>query len=431
MPPPPSQNPAGHRASPRGRLTRARDGRVIGGVAAGLGHHLGVDPVLVRIVFVALAFAGGAGLLAYLALWLVTPDEDTGRTPYSGRPMTLQQAVALGLIALGVLLLLRRAGLWFGDQLVWPIVLAAAGSAIVWTRGVDAASPTGSARWSLRLPGGRRWEPAPIGPVSPARLVLGVTLVAGGIAGFLAYHDALLAVRDLGLAILAAVVGLGLLFGPWLWRLGDQLTAERRERIRQEERAELAAHLHDSVLQTLALIQHSADDPRRMTTLARRQERELRAWLYGRAEGGDGQTRLSDAVAATAEEIESLHHLAVEVVTVGDAAVGDHARALVAAIREACANTAKHADVDEVAVYVEVEPTEVVAYVRDRGRGFDPSRVGPDRRGLRDSIVGRVERHRGSAKVWSAPGQGTEIELRIPRDDAPADAGPTRQEVTG
>ena len=143
-------------------------------------------------------------------------------------------------------------------------------------------------------------------------------------------------------------------------------------------------------------------------------------WLYGRSDG-DAGTRLSDAVAAVAEDIESLHHLAVEVVTVGDVVLGSRTRALVAAVREACANTAKHAKVDEVAVYVEVEPSEVIAYVRDRGVGFDPGAVPEDRRGLRDSIIGRIERHGGTVEVWSSPDEGTEIELRVPRDDARAE----------
>ena len=194
--------------------------------------------------------------------------------------------------------------------------------------------------------------------MSPARIVVGTVLVGLAIAGFLAGNDALFALRQLGLAVLAALAGAVLLFGPWVGRVVDELGRERRERVRQEERAELAAHLHDSVLQTLALIQRSSDDPRRIATLARVQERELRAWLYGtgRVAGSTAPVTLTDAVEAVAAEVEALHHLAVDVVVVGDAPVDDRVVALLGAVREAVTNAAKHAQVDEVAVYVEVTP---------------------------------------------------------------------------
>lgn len=394
------------------------------GVAGGLGRYLGVDPVLVRIGFVVLVFAGGVGVVLYGLLWVLTPDERD--QPVTHRRPTVQQAVALGLITLGVLLLLRDIGLWFGDALVWPVVLGAAGSAIVWTRGDDSGTEpladTELGRMASR--GGPVGAVArlAISPASPARIVVGTVLVGIAIAGFLAGNDALAALRDLSLALVAATAGAALLFGPWLSRVLTELGAERRERVRQEERAELAAHLHDSVLQTLALIQRSSDDPRRIATLARVQERELRAWLYGSGRvAGTPPATLNDAVEQVAADVETLHHLAVDVVVVGDAPVGDGTRALLGAIREAVTNAAKHAQVDEIAVYVEVDADEVTAYVRDRGIGFDveASLAGADdghRRGLRDSIIGRLERHGGRASVWSTPGEGTEVELCIPRD---------------
>jgi signal transduction histidine kinase/phage shock protein PspC (stress-responsive transcriptional regulator) len=416
---------------------RTRDDRLVAGVAGGLGHHLGVDPVLVRIGFVVLSFAGGVGVLAYAGLWAITGIAPTDGPAVDRRP-TVQQAVALALITLGVLLLLRRLGLWFGDALVWPVVLGAAGSAIVWTRGEDVLDGTGpAARASASLRARLADRPGPAaavaraaaGPVSPARVAVGTILIGLAIAGFLAGNDALAALRDLGLAVLAAAAGVALLFGPWFARLVDELGRERRERVRQEERAELAAHLHDSVLQTLALIQRSAEDPRRIARLARVQERELRAWLYGsgRAVGTSRPATLTDAVEAVATEVETLHDLAVEVVVVGDTPVDDHVLALLGAVREAATNAAKHAGVGEVAVYVEVVAAagrsgggEVVAYVRDRGVGFDADQVlagsgdNHHRRGLRNSIVGRLERRGGRAAIWSAPGTGTEVELAIP-----------------
>jgi signal transduction histidine kinase len=422
----------------RAKLTRTRNDRVIAGVAGGLGRQLGVDSVLVRIGFVVLAFAGGIGLVLYGILWVTTPSATD--LPVASRRPTVQQAVALGLITLGVLLFLRGVGLWFGDALVWPVVLGAAGSAVVWTRGEDSprARP-GDTSWGRlaqrRGPVGTVAKLA-LSPVSPTRVVVGTVLVAVAIAGFLAGNDALAALRDLSLALLAAAAGAALLFGPWLNRVLSELGAERRERVRQEERAELAAHLHDSVLQTLALIQRSSDDPRRIASLARVQERELRAWLYGSGRiAGTPPATLGDAVEQVAAEVETLHHLAVDVVVVGDAPVGDGTRALLGAIREATTNAAKHAGVDEIAVYVEVDDTEVTAFVRDRGVGFDveaavAGAADGHRRGLRDSIIGRLERHGGRATVWSAPGEGTEVELCIPRDQPHGDptASPSPEE---
>jgi signal transduction histidine kinase/phage shock protein PspC (stress-responsive transcriptional regulator) len=437
-PPPPPPRPS----APRFRVQRSRDDRVVGGVAGGLGAAIGVDPILVRIGFVVLAFAGGVGVLAYAALWAlapIEPERPQGST-LPPRPTT-QQAVALGLITLGVLLLLRRLGLWFGDALVWPVVLGAAGSAVVWTRGDDGAPSGATPAWLARA-ASRRGPLGAVarvltGPVSPVRIAAGTILVGVAVAGFLAGNDGLVALRDLGLAVVAAAAGVALLFGPWVARVAHDLGQERRERVRQEERAELAAHLHDSVLQTLALIQRSADDPRRIATLARVQERELRAWLYGsgRASSTAAPVTLTDAVEQVAAEVETLHHLAVDVVVVGDAPVDDGVRALLGAVREAATNAAKHAQVDEVSVYVEVVPAErrLVAFVRDRGVGFDVDEVlGPrrgrdggrarpggadavdHRRGLRDSVLGRLERHGGDVELWSTPGEGTEIELRLP-----------------
>jgi phage shock protein PspC (stress-responsive transcriptional regulator)/two-component sensor histidine kinase len=440
-PPPPPPPPPPTRRRPR--LLRTRDDRVVAGVAGGLARHIGVDPTIVRIGFVVLSFAGGVGVLAYGALWAAT-DVAAGDSPTVGRRPTVQQAVALGLITLGVLLLLRRVGLWFGDALVWPIVIGAAGSAIVWTRGDDTPRrEVADGRFGY-LPGRTaRVARAIAGPVSPVRIVVGTVLVGLAVAGFLAGNDALFALRQLGLAVLAALAGAVLLFGPWVGRVVDELGRERRERVRQEERAELAAHLHDSVLQTLALIQRSSDDPRRIATLARVQERELRAWLYGTGRvAGSAPVTLTDAVEAVAAEVEALHHLAVDVVVVGDAPVDDRVVALLGAVREAVTNAAKHAQVDEVAVYVEVTSSngrgggggggsgEVTAYVRDRGVGFDPAVAarsvdGDHRRGLRDSVLGRVERHGGRAHIWSAPGEGTEIEVAVPLGAAPGASTPS------
>lgn len=426
-PPPPPAPPPRRSGAPHG-WTRSRGDRVLGGVAGGLARRLGVDALLVRIGFVVLAAAGGLGVLAYLLLWALLEEEPVdepadGPLPWAwpprpAVPLSPRRLIALGLMALGGLLLVRRLGLWLGDGLVWPIVLVAAGSAIVWARGTADTGARRARRGPDRAP-----PPSVVSaPASPLRIALGTLLALAGVAGFLAANVTLSAVRDLGLALLAATIGLGLLLAPWLWRLATQLTAERRERIRQEERAELAAHLHDSVLQTLALIQRASDRPRRMVALARRQERELRAWLYGGATARPTAT-LAGAVASLGEEVETTHGIEVEVVVVGDAELDAALEALLGAVREACVNTAKHAGVGRVDVYVEAADDEqVVAFVRDRGRGFDPDAVAADRRGIRDSIVGRLARHGGTAAVVSRPGEGTEVELTVPGPARRADA---------
>jgi signal transduction histidine kinase len=419
------------------RFTRDRDDRIVAGVAGGLARELGVDPVLVRIAFAVLVFAGGVGLLLYGALWALAPAGTV--QPGPARPATAQQAVALALITAGVLGLLRALGLWFGDALVVPILVAAAGSAVVWTRA------DGARRHRLARLGGRFtpevFQSAAAAPVSPVRIVVGTLLVGGAVAGFLAANDALVAAGDLALAMVAALGGLGLLFGPWLWRVRTELNAERRRRIRQEEHAEIAAHLHDSVLQTLALIQRSADQPTRMVALARRQERELRTWLYGDGSPAGGPRTLAEGFAAIVEELEATHDVAIELVTVGDAPIDDHGRALIAATREATLNAAKHARVATVDLYLEVEDASYHAFVRDRGIGFDPDAVPADRHGISRSIHERLARHEGSATVSSGAGVGTEVELAVPRqrsrasdpaptDPAPTDPAPTRQEST-
>jgi signal transduction histidine kinase len=200
--------------------------------------------------------------------------------------------------------------------------------------------------------------------------------------------------------------------GPWLLRLSSDLSEEREARVRSEERADVAAHLHDSVLQTLALIQRSAGDPTTVSRLARAQERDLRSWLFDSA--GDGPATLAAALRAAAAEVEDAHGVPVEVVCVGDAPVAESDRPLVLAAREAMNNAAKHSGASTVDVYAEATASGVEIFVRDRGVGFDPDRMADDRHGVRSSIIGRMERHGGSASVRSVPGEGTEVRLSLP-----------------
>jgi signal transduction histidine kinase len=294
---------------------------------------------------------------------------------------------------------LRSFGLWFGDNIVWPIALFTFGGALMWDRtdkeGRDRLAQITRAEDSNRV-----------------RLFLGSLLMLGGMAALLGSTAAF---SDLGPALFAVLLTAGgfmLAFGPWVWRMMNELTEERRSRIRTEERAEMAAHLHDSVLQTLALIQRT-DDPKRMVTLARGQERELRQWLYG--DPDEGEARLAGAMRATAQRVEEAHDVPIEVIVVGDCPVDDDLRALVQAAGEAMTNAAKHSGADRVTVYAEVDDAEATAFVSDQGAGFDLDEVGDDGRGIADSIMARMQRHGGSADIVSDPTEGTEVHLRLER----------------
>ena len=361
-------------------IRRREEGAALAGVCSGVAHALGVDPTAVRLVLAILTLAGGSGIVLYLGAWLFLPPVDAPDRPRGGAA----RAAALALFAVAGFLLLR--GLGLAGSLLIPAALIAAGVLIV-----------------SRRSGERR---------QVSRLVLGLVLVVAGTTGYVnesgPFGDGGGAFAPGGVAVaLVAIVG------PWLWRLAWERDAERLERTRIQERAEVAARVHDSVMQTLALIQRHADDARRVSTLARQQERELRAWLYGRR--ADEDATLVRAVDAAAADVEQLHGVPVEVVSAGDAPLDDRLAALVLAAREAMTNAAKFAGVDAVSVYVEAGEDGASVFVRDRGVGFDRETVPPDRLGLRESIERRMARHGGSATVTSAPGAGTEVELRLAR----------------
>ena len=249
------------------------------------------------------------------------------------------------------------------------------------------------------------------------RIALGILVGIGGLFLLLDGHPtsaALLPVSG-ALLVLAAVV---VIFGPWWISLVRDLMSERQARARAEERAQMAAHVHDSVLQTLALIQRSAADPQHVVRLARAQERELRSWLFeGRPPGSVAAeaTTVAAGVGLLQQLVEADHGITVQVVVVGDCPLNDRLRALLDAAREATVNAAKWSGAPEVSIYGEVEQQSVTVFVRDRGRGFDPSDVPGDRQGITQSIRARMARFDGSATVRSAPGQGTEVELSMPR----------------
>jgi signal transduction histidine kinase/phage shock protein PspC (stress-responsive transcriptional regulator) len=382
-------------ASPR--LYRATRGRALGGVAAGLAEHHGQSPVIIRVAFAALTLVLGAGVVMYAAFWVFVPQRDDERGEGSeGRG----QLLALGALAAGGLLLLAHLGVVSASSSLLPVVLALAGLAMVW-RQADESQRS-------------RWRATATGPRGLTRTLAGAALLAAGLAGFLATRGQLGEARKGLLFTVVVVAGLAVLTAPFWLRLTADLRDERRERIRSQERAEVAAHVHDSVLQTLTLIQKAADDPKEVSRLARAQERELRGWLYRPA--GDAGGQFAAALEQAAAEVEEAHRVAVDLVVVGDRTIDARAGAVVAAAREAMVNAAKHSGVDRVQVYAEVEPERLVVFVRDRGTGFDPAQVSADRFGLSQSVIGRMERNGGTAEVRSTPGEGTEVRLEAPHE---------------
>jgi signal transduction histidine kinase/phage shock protein PspC (stress-responsive transcriptional regulator) len=402
---------ASRTASPsREPLRRDRANGYVAGVCAGLGRHLGVDALVVRIAFVAATTAGGVGILLYALAWAMIPVDDAAVAPpgrlRQGRG-AIEVAFGVGLLTLSVLLTMRAVGLWFSDVVVWPAVLLAAGGAMLWRQSLRPTSVQAPPRVGVPAPEDERRERNRVLSGSGAGAAL---VIAAGVF-FLYATNALSAARDAILAALVVAVVLGIIFAPWMVRLVRSLSSEREERIRSQARAEMGAHLHDSVLQTLALVQKRADDPRAVAALARTQERELRAWLAGREGGHD---RLAAALEALAGEVERAHGVPVEVVVVGDRELDSRSEALVAAVREAMVNAAKFGGGSTVDVFAETSDGALQVFVRDRGPGFDPAAVPQDRRGVRESIIGRMARHGGRAAIHSAPGAGTEVELILP-----------------
>jgi signal transduction histidine kinase len=348
-------------------FTTNTDERALAGVCAGIAQALGVDATLVRVVFALLALAGGAGIVLYVALWVWSRSD---RAWWAAVLLLIAGALLLG--AVGV-----------SDRAVIGIVLVAGGLALAWRRG-----------------GGFR----PDAPLS-----LGGLLIAG-LGAVILFGEGTAPSRVLAPGAVAGA--LLLIAGPWLWRLALERDAERSARIRTEERADVATRVHDSVLQTLALIQRHANEPRRVASLARRQERELRGWLYADQPVGDDTSSLLAALSAAAADVEELYGVRVEIASAGDAPPDN---AVVLAAREAMTNAAKFAGVEEIDVYAEVSDDEIAVFVRDRGVGFDPAAIPEGRHGVRESIEGRLARAGGTAIVTSTPGAGTEVELRMSR----------------
>jgi len=378
--------------------------RVVTGTAAGIAREVGIDPVYLRISFVVLTLAGGWGLVLYLTAWIVMSRPGLSDEPYKpiAKAVTPRaRVVAFAMIATGLAMLSSSYGLSFLGSLMWPSVFLGAAFVIGLDRSrLDRLRPLGDV------------QNRTIG----VRVALGLALLFAGVisASFvsLSFWQAIGGIVVAGLVLLGAAV----VFAPIISTLANDLLAERRARIRSEERADMAAHLHDSVLQTLTLIQKRSPDAS-VVSLARRQERELRTWLFDDKSMNPNlgfRVGLESAMAG----VDNMYDVALEVVVVGDCPTDDNVTALLQAAREAASNAARHSGANRIDVFAEVGHEHIEVFVRDLGVGFDPARISGDRAGVRDSIIGRMERNGGSAEVHSSRGEGTEVELRMPRSDA-------------
>ncbi|TDD52676.1 ATP-binding protein [Kribbella antibiotica] len=417
------------------RAYRRTDGRVVAGVAGGVADHLGISDTLVRLVLIAATVFGGMGVLVYAALWFLMPlgtpvapaapglaahTRSGLRSDEPSPPMaeakarkkdkSSGQVTALVVVGAAALLLLQVAGIGIAGKMFWPLVFAGAGLALIWRQADEGQKAEWTKGVGIPVVGVLLGKG---GAKSLIRLGIGIILVGTAVAVFLVQNGQLSQLGNVLIALVLAVVGIGVIAGPWVRRLTTDLNSERAERIRSQERADMAAHLHDSVLQTLALIQKQAGDPKAVATLARSQERELRAWLYDDDDMTD-QT-LSGAAKRAAAEVEDSHGVPIEVVTVGDCELTEPLSAMVRAARESMVNAAKHSGAAKIDVFVEVDGDRAEMFVRDRGQGFDVDGVPDDRLGLRHSVMGRMERHGGRATVRSDAETGTEVRLEMDR----------------
>ncbi|WP_115790314.1 ATP-binding protein [Arthrobacter silvisoli] len=421
--------------SPAQRPPLFRSGdRMIAGVCSGLAAHLGWPVKYLRIGMVLASFAGGAGLMFYAWLWVLVPTADEGArrlassigpavsaslpapnaplsaggSPsarpavpwFSGRRFQYGKELLLGagLIFVAGILIARQLGVDLPLGTLIPAAAILGGAAIAWMQ-LDETRRAGLVdKTKADQAGG--W----------VRLAAGLALVVAGVLVMVSGSGSW---EQTWLALLASVAVLGgvvLVLLPWGLKFWRDLETERAGRVRETERAEIAAHLHDSVLQTLALIQRRASSEQDVVRLARAQERELRGWLYRDQAAGSGQ--LADRIKAVAAEVEDTHGHMVDVVSVGDTVMGERHEALVQAAREAMLNAARHGG-GTVSVYLETSDAGSEIFVKDRGPGFDPEAVPKDRLGVRESIIGRMKRHGGTAAISSGP-SGTEVRLSLP-----------------
>lgn len=383
------------------RLERHRGGRVVAGVAAGVASHVGLAVKWVRIFFALTSFASGLGVILYALLWVFTPLERSNAQADGAS----DQAITGADWPRAFYILLAAAGL---AGAVMSVALASgAGGTIVFILGIVAVGA---------LVAWQAYDRGVHSAGSVVALALGIVLVMGGVVAISLLGDTA-GTGGIVIAVIATMFGVSLLIVPLIVRLAASLVQERQAKAVADQRAEIASRLHDSVLQTLALIQKRAGDAEEVARLARGQERELRAWLFDSEDKASERTSATvfSAITKAAGEVEDLFSVTIRPVTVGeDVAFHQDNEAIVLAAREAMVNAGKHSGADVIDVYAEHLAGELTVFVRDRGHGFDPDAVAETRHGVRDSIIARMKRAGGNARLTSAPGEGTEVELSLP-----------------
>jgi len=410
---------------PKLPLRRPRKGRWLAGVCAGLSQHLGIRVLWVRLVMVLLALIYGAGVAVYLLWWAAIPSGDPVIAALENEPVAkerlakrltpvLEQTgswrreiiIGLVLLATAVAVMAVRSGWNWRQSWLPPLLLALAGLAVAWTNKTPDDEAEGS---------GKLWR----GP-GIVRLLGGLVLVIAGLVVFSGQGTGIQELVSVLTAMLIVLLGVALVLAPWWVRLARAVGSERNARIREAERADIAAHLHDSVLQTLTLIRANADDGDTVARLARTQERELREWLY--ADRPASEDSLATQIRALVAQVEDgtigktgAPATAIDVVIVGDCPPTEATTALLSATREALVNAVTHGR-PPVSVYLEVSDKTIEVFIRDRGDGFDLAAVSPDRLGVRHSILARMQRRGGTAEIVSRPNWGTEVRLKLPRN---------------
>jgi signal transduction histidine kinase len=380
---------------PRPALARAGSDRVLLGVAAGIARRLGIDPWIARAGFLVTTAIGGIGPALYV-IAAVALEEPAPDDPVPSRGSRLPMAAAVALLVLSMIVALAIGGDLLHSATLISATLLLSGVALVWRRGGGLEITRGDGDQARVL-----------------RIAAGLGLVLGGIVLYGGTETDLDSAASAAIAAGIVAAGAGLIFAPRLAATRQALDEARRERIRAEEQESLAARLHDSVLQTLALIQREAEPGSRAAALARRQERELRGVLYG--ERRVGEETLEAAMADRAARVEERYGVRVDLVQTRDLPLSDPLVALADAAGEALTNAAKHAGVDTVSAMVRIGEREATVFVRDRGRGFEPNDAAEGSgRGIEGSIEARLARVGGTARIESSPGQGTEVEMSVP-----------------
>ncbi len=402
--------------TPQRPLRRGRDNSILGGVCGGFATRLGIKERNIRIMFSLLTLVFGFGVLVYMTFWLVLTRSGEETSIIQGIFQNRREAQVVLVAFIGTLILLvalQTTGVDTTGGFAWPLVLASFAFFAVW-RG---ASSDERAHLTELL------NSAPlIGGVSATnrrgivlRVLAGIALMFFGLHTLDSIGGVWGAAAPALFGTVILVVGLLVLLAPWWLQNVRELTSERRERVRVEERARMVAHLHDSVLQTLTLIERAAGNESDVVRLARNQERELRQWLFSPDLVANGSTSFVGLVGAIEHDIENDYGVKVELVTVGDCVPDDKVTALVAAGREAAINAAKWSESASISIFAEVEQTSVSLFVRDRGVGFDLDAIPADRQGIALSIRQRMAHVGGDVTIDTAIGSGTEVQLVLAR----------------